>query len=222
MSSALRLVNGAASSAAKSVVSPAQAAAQTVARRAPSPRQQIVNQRLRMLSKLWPQLSDSERQSFFRLGQRYSVNATKSTSSGKSLFVSLNFTRLIAGMDILRSVGVLPEATIEIPDYTLAATRTGDALAITIAPAIAYAGLARLMAIRPQSPGVTVLDKSKYQDIEVFSSLPGGATLDITSAFTAVFGPADVGNRVGVCLTPISPMGFLGAPLYHDTLVVAG
>ncbi len=216
MPNSLRIVSAATSAAA----TPQQNAARIVAARTPSPSQQSATTRLDWISSLWATLTDLERASFVALGQNYSVSATKTTSSGKNLFVHLNTYRDLCGMDILTMAPTYPDKLGKLPDFSLDIANASGAFSVAITPFAAFAHMVIVGATRPLTAGTVLVRRKDYQILEVMPSLAVG-TFDVASGYAAVFKVPNVGNRVGVCLTPVSENGFLGQTLYHDAVVAA-
>ena len=197
-----------------------QAAAQRVARRVPSPATQAVREQMAALSGQWSTtLSESQRRGFVALGQIYSVTTGKTTSSGKEVFISINFARWQANMGPLYDAPFAPDKANTVGDYTLTATMVATALTLKAVSAD-FVGLLLVTALKPQSAGTIVMDTTKYKTLLTCDGISGGF-LDVSDEYQGAFSQVAPDTRVGLCLTPITPLGFYGVSVYRDTLVMA-
>lgn len=216
--SALRLVNSAAVEAAHA--SSAQDAARKRAARVPSPAAQLAQQRLAMLSQMYSRtLTDDQRRAYATLAQSYPVGKTGSTQA-RSCFISLNSSRLQVGMNVLLDPGPFRDVNAPIPAYTLTASYVNGNFLLAVTPDKAFSGsIVSVSATKPLSGGVMLIPQTAYQFLLSTGTLPLSG-LDLSDAYVNALGrPAVVGTRVGVCLTPVSAVGFPGPSLYRDLLV---
>ncbi len=218
---ALRLINATAEKAAH--VTPAQEAARKRAARVPTPAEQMAQQRLTLLSQTYSLvLSDDQRRAYKTIAQRFPVGKTGSTAA-RACFIALNTARLQAGMDILLDASAvqLRDMLPSFPAYTLSATVTAGVFSLKIALAADWIGRYLVTATRPLSSGVMEISRSAYQLILSEDFMPA-VEYDVATAYQNTFRlTAAVGTRVGVCITPLSPIGFPGTAVFHDALVTA-
>ena len=215
---ALHLVNTAV--AAGVPTTPAQDAARKRAARVPSPAAQVTQQRLALLSQTYTHvLTDDQRRAYKLLAQVYPVGKTGSTKA-RACFISLNSSRLQAGMSILLDPGQIREMAQAIEGFTLTASNVAGRFQMNVVPDAAFtANRTIITATRPLSPGRMEIARTDYLFVTTADTIPA-AGLDLSQPYVDAVGlPAAAGMRVGVCLTPITPVGFPGSSLYQDVIV---
>lgn len=94
-----------------------------------------------------------------------------------------------------------------------------EALSVAYAPTPLAAGTKLLVeATRPVSQGINFMPRSEYKKIMV-TAAAAASPADILTAYEAIYGDIQAGQKIFIRCTPIGSTGFKGTPFYSSVIV---
>lgn len=147
------------------------------------------------------------------LGQQYNP-------TGFGLYQSVNITRQILGLALVTNPPPIDAA----PQITSAggtAVGATGVISVTFDPVPPANTHYIVQMTRPVSPGVLFFGRSDFRNVAVLDSTDTSPQI-ITTTWQAFFGnitTADVGQRIGIRLIPVSPNGYRGTAIQASMLI---